>query len=193
MGRVRDLLYPKLTWRQLVWMLLFGLGGALIAGAYGIMHDQVTYSLGPEYFTCFKFSQFSYLDFSRPPRIVVAQIGFLASWWVGFFAAWFMGRLALPVVPLHLAFRLCVKGVLGMLVLTLASGVLAGCLAPGEGERGLENWRGMVAMFHVSDTASFVRVGWIHNGSYIGALVGLLLALIWLKRMLPRAAAAPRL
>lgn len=36
--------------------------GSLIAGTYGILHDQVTYSIGPEYFTRFKFEQFAWAD-----------------------------------------------------------------------------------------------------------------------------------
>lgn len=49
-----NLLYPRLTLRQFLWMTVFGFGGALIAGVYGILHDQVTFEIGPEYFTEFK-------------------------------------------------------------------------------------------------------------------------------------------
>ena len=34
----------------------------LLAGIYGMLHDQVTYSISPEYFTVFKFEQFGFQD-----------------------------------------------------------------------------------------------------------------------------------
>jgi len=181
-ARLSRLLYPQLTLRQFLWLGLFGLCGALIAGVYGVLHDLVTYSIGPEYFTRFKFAQFFYLDFHQPPRLLAAKIGFLASAWVGFFAAWFMGRMTLPRMTPGAAARLCGKGVLMMLVVTFFAGVTAGVLAPEAEDPRSENWRGMTAMFHVQDTAAFVRAGWIHNGSYLGAFLGLLAALAWLRK-----------
>jgi hypothetical protein len=41
-----SLLYPTFTLRQFGWMMVFGLVGSLIAGIYGIIHDQVTFTLG---------------------------------------------------------------------------------------------------------------------------------------------------
>jgi predicted ribosomally synthesized peptide with SipW-like signal peptide len=32
-------------------MLAIAFVGALVAGTYGVFHDQVTYSISPEYFT----------------------------------------------------------------------------------------------------------------------------------------------
>ena len=65
-------------------MLGYAALGSLFAGAYGVLHDQVTYSICPEYFTRLKFSQFNFANFGLSPRIFVAEIGFLATCWVGF-------------------------------------------------------------------------------------------------------------
>ena len=46
-------LIPVFPIRDLPIMLRFTLIGALIAGTYGVLHDQITYSIGPEYFTQF--------------------------------------------------------------------------------------------------------------------------------------------
>ena len=77
-------------------MLGYALMGALIAGLYGVVHDQITYSMSPEYFTRVKFFQFHYADFGLPPRSFVAEIGFLATWWVGLIAGWFLGARRRP-------------------------------------------------------------------------------------------------
>lgn len=85
-----SIFYPKITLHGLLVTLGYALMGALIAGLYGTVHDQITYSISLEYFTRLKFAQFHYAEFGLPPRVFVAAIGFLATWWVGFIAGWFI-------------------------------------------------------------------------------------------------------
>ena len=73
-------LYPRIAWRNLPLMLGLAAGGALLAGLYGAIHDEITYSLSEEYFTRLKFQQFRGADFGLHPCIFVAEIGFLATW-----------------------------------------------------------------------------------------------------------------
>lgn len=54
----------------------------LFAGAYGSLHNQISYTVSPEYFTQFKFHQFRIND-SIPDRIGAAIVGWKASWWMG--------------------------------------------------------------------------------------------------------------
>ena len=63
-----NILYPKIRLAQLPTMLGYAALGGLLAGLYGVVHDQVTYSISQEYFTRFKFLQFHYADFGLPPR-----------------------------------------------------------------------------------------------------------------------------
>jgi hypothetical protein len=57
---------------------MFGLAvmGALIAGAYGILHDQISYTISPEYFTKLKFEQFHYANFWPRGGWVSSPLGF---------------------------------------------------------------------------------------------------------------------
>lgn len=87
-------LIPRIPLRVLPRLLLLSLLGAVIAGIYGVVHDQVTFSLAPEYFTKFKFDQFAYANPGGGERNFVALIGLLATWWVGLAAGWFLGRSA---------------------------------------------------------------------------------------------------
>jgi hypothetical protein len=177
-----NLLYPKITWRQFGWLALFGLGGAVIAGLYGILHDQWTYSIGPEYFTRLKFQQFHYLSREQPPRLLVAEIGFIATWWVGFFSAWFMGRLTVPHEPLAIAGRRCAKGVLAIVLTALTAAAIATQLAPAEiSDPRVSNWSSILQAHQITDPLAFIRVAYIHNASYLGGLVGLLGALVWIR------------
>jgi len=85
-------LIPRIALRDLPPMFAAGLLGAVIAGGYGILHDQITYSISPEYFTKLKFEQFRWANYGFPERVFVAEIGFLATWWVGLFCGWFLAR-----------------------------------------------------------------------------------------------------
>ncbi len=177
-----NLLYPRFTLRQFGWMLLFGCGGAVIAGSYGIAHDQITFAIGPEYFTDFKFQQFFYLPKTQPERLIVAEIGFLATWWVGFFAGWFMGRLTIPHMPWRRAAALSLEGVAVMTGTALVAAVIAYLWAPtDQNDPRMENWDGMFAGRDVIDVVAFAQVGYIHNASYLGGLMGLLVALVWMR------------
>jgi hypothetical protein len=177
-----NLLYPRFSLRQFGWMLLFGLGGAVIAGIYGIVHDQITFEIGPEYFTEFKFQQFFYLPKTQPEWLIVAEIGFLATWWVGFFAGWFMGRLTIPHLPVKTAAKQSLQGVLVMMITAVVFAIAAYAWAPTRQEDPrMENWDGMFAGREVIDIVAFAQVGYIHNASYLGGLVGLIVALVWMR------------
>ena len=177
-----NLLFPRITLKQFAWMFLFGLAGALIAGAYGIAHDQITYRIGPEYFTKFKRIQFHYLDPQAPMPITVAKIGFLATWWVGFFAAWFMGRLTLPHEPLRNAARRSGWGVLIMILTAIISATIAYNISPTSfQDPRMAHWTDMLNTYDITDPLAFIRVGYIHNASYLGGFIGLLGALLTLR------------
>ena len=149
-------LVPRFPLRDLPVMLGFAAIGSLIAGCYGIVHDQITYSIGPEYFTHFKFDQFRGADPSLGDRVFVALIGFLATWWVGLIIAWILARRMLPNQPRSIAVRKIFQGFY---------------LGP-DAEY---SWRPALERIGVTDVWGFVRVGYIHNAGYLGGLVGLVL------------------
>lgn len=61
--------------------LLF-LVACLLAGIYGAVHNQISYTVAPEYFTQFKFHQFQ-IDEAIPDRVGAAIVGWNAAWWMG--------------------------------------------------------------------------------------------------------------
>ncbi len=54
----------------------------IFAGVYGALHNQISFTVAPEYFTQFKFHQFQIPD-SMPHRIGAAIVGWNAAWWMG--------------------------------------------------------------------------------------------------------------
>ena len=166
-----------------VWAILVSLG-ALIAGIYGILHDLVTYSIGPEYFTQFKFYQFHWANLGWPDRAFAAEIGFLATFWVGAFSAHFLARTTLRHWPPPVAFKLCLKG-FGTVFALGFLGALTGAYLGAHHSGDYSYWQEICEELGVVDLPAFVRVALIHNAGYLGALLGLvssLAFLFWQKR-----------
>ena len=163
---------------------MFGLAvmGALIAGAYGILHDQISYTISPEYFTKLKFEQFHYANFGFPRRVFVGEVGFLATWWVGFFAAWFLARLSVPTWSIKKAFQYTLTGFGIVFGSAMAAGIIGGVVGYyRRSNSDFTGWQENTVMNGVRDLPAFVNVAYIHNAGYLGALVGLIAALGYLK------------
>jgi len=157
--------------------------GAGIAGVYGIIHDEITYSISQEYFTKLKFIQFSYADFGWPPRVHVAEIGFLATWWVGFFSGWFLARYSTRYFSKKLTIRYTLQGfatIIGCAFIFGLTGFTIGYYWL-EGDH-LASWQGFQERLVIEDLRSFALVGYVHNSGYLGALVGLLGEILYLRK-----------
>lgn len=177
-------LYPKIKFRDLLSILSVAVFGAVLAGAYGIVHDQVTYSISPEYFTKMKFFQFHYADFGLGNRIFAGTIGFLATWWVGFFVAWILGRRLIPDQPRDVAIRQVFQGIGLVIAVVIAFGIggfLFGWLRGPDAD--YSSWEPILKSMRVDETWSFVRVAYIHNAGYMGGALGLGLALWFIRPM----------
>src|SRR5215467_6172506 len=185
-----NIFYPRIRFVWLPAMLGYAALGGLLAGLYGILHDQVTYSISHEYFTRLKFAQFQYANFGLPARAFVAEIGFLATWWVGCFAAWFIARITVPAFPPAKAFRYSLQGFLIILAFAFTTSVVGYVLGLMHGTN-YNAWEEFIPALGVEDLPSFVRVAYIHNASYLGGLLGLIVAVIYLRRLrTPNLAAA---
>lgn len=173
---------PRIAWADLRVMLGIALVGGVVAGIYGMVHDQVTYSISPEYFTKLKFNQFSYANSGLGDRVFASTIGFLATWWVGFIAAWFLGRRLIPGQPRDQAYRQIRRGIAYIIALGLTFGIAAYGYGLWRGpDADYSSWSWAFRRFKITDTWSFVRVAYIHNAGYLGGLVGLVVALVMIR------------
>jgi hypothetical protein len=156
----------------------------LIAGCYGILHDQVTYTISREYFTKFKFIQFGLADEDLAPELpeprqAVAIVGFLATWWTGVFIGLGLGLTGLAFPTPGSMFR-AIMGATGVtLLVTLLSGIIGGIYGRCYLARhGVDWW----LPEHLEHKRDFITVGSIHNFSYLGGLLGLIAGIIYLIR-----------
>ncbi|MBN2803694.1 MAG: hypothetical protein JXR91_11405 [Deltaproteobacteria bacterium] len=181
----KHILYPQVrNWRRIA---LYVLLGGIIGGLYGAVHDQISYTVSPEYFTAFKFYQFHYADFGLPNRVFVGIIGFLATWWVGALAGWFLARIRFNSDNLSTARRDIWRGFLIVLycaVLALFIGGIVGYIRVNYYP--LTEFMGWENELSGDVLQRFAVVGIIHNTSYIGGVVGLITATVLLRLKMKR-------
>ena len=141
----------------------------LIAGIYGVFHDQITYSISNEYYTFFKFNQFSISELAINNRIKVGIVGFLATWWVGFFLG-----IIYAFISLFLDTKKVLKITVKSIFLNICITILFGFLGFLYGYLFLRaenlNWYIPEQTKNIQD---FINVGSIHNFGYMGGLAGL--------------------
>lgn len=149
----------------------------LVAGLYGVLHDQFTYSISPEYFTRFKFYQFGLVEeygngASMPnPRLAVAMVGFMATWWTGIVIGLGLGLTALFQTDANAMLRTTAKAVAVVVAVAMFTGLIG--LAYGKfylATKGVNWW----LPDNLIDREAFITVGSMHNFSYLGGGIGLL-------------------
>ncbi len=153
---------------------------AMIAGLYGAAHDQISYTVSPEYFTRFKFIQFDLPWAYDNPRLGAAYVGFLATWWMGVFVAIPLGLFGFMFrKPRQMAANLA-----GSLLAAVMVALLTGLIGLAYGyqqvtEQTITAYRQWIPST-VTDPVQFMRVGVMHDASYLGGLTGLIAGITYL-------------
>ena len=176
-----NLLYPKVrNFRKIIPFMLIG---SVIASIYGVIHDQLSYSISPEYFTAFKFNQFSYADFSLNDRLYVAIIGVLATWWFGAISGWFLGRVRFLSEDFETANKDIIKGFYIIFISVIAFGIIGGIISYINAYYfSVESFIGWERELSTNELKNFIVVSYIHTSGYIGGLVGIIVSTYMLKR-----------
>jgi hypothetical protein len=154
--------------------------GAVAASAYGAIHNQISYSFSNEYFTQFKFIQFGLPWAQDYPRLGAALVGALATWWMGVLVCIILGLFGFMFPsPKQMGLNLTKS-----LVVVTGVALLTGLLGLIYGYIKIDN-ETVINYMHwvrpgVTDPVQFVRVGFMHNASYLGGLTGLIAGIIYL-------------
>ncbi len=155
-----------------------------MAGIYGILNDQITYTISPEYYTKFKFYQFGLMDLGNEaifpnPRVEVAKVGFLATWWVGLPIGIILGLVGLIHKTGKQMKAITFKAILFAILVTFICGLIG--LLYGKFYLSYSNpdwW----FPENLIDKKNFIAVGSMHNFSYMGGLIGLIVGIVYSVR-----------
>jgi len=148
-----------------------------VAGLYGIAHNQVSYTVAPEYFTKFKFRQFSFVDTPFPERVRASMVGFLASWWMGIPIGLLVGVAGF----IHRGARRMLRVSLWSILVTVAFTLLFGLVGLLYGyiqttHVDVAEYRGWFIPDDVTDLRRFLCAGYMHNSSYLGGVLAIFVA-----------------
>lgn len=154
----------------------------IVGGLYGILHDQLTYTISPEYYTKFKFYQFGLMDdvgneaIIPNPRIGVSAVGFMATWWMGIPIGLILGLVGL----VHKSSKQMFRAAIGSIIVTVIVAFVTGLIGLAYGKLYLAN-TGVSWWFpdNLIDTKNFIAVGSMHNFSYLGGLIGVIAGAIY--------------
>jgi hypothetical protein len=153
------------------------LAGCVVAGLYGALHDQISYTVSPDYYFHFKFIRF-HIPEGMQNRVGAAIVGWEATWWMGLFIGVpvLSVGLILPDWKTYLSRCLIAFAVVAVTALAVGLGALAyaSCTVTESN----------LPLFHypdgVVDNAAFARVGIMHNFSYLGGFLGILTGSLYL-------------
>jgi hypothetical protein len=157
----------------------------LVAGVFGAVHDQISYTVSHEYFTKFKFIQFHLLDDNIPERLRAAKVGFLASWWMGIPLGVLTG-LAGFIHPSESqrrrALLLSLPLIAGFTLVFAIAGLAYGFSQTATLDlRGYSGWYIPPNLEHPRD---FICAGYMHNAAYLGGAASIPMA--WAFHLLYR-------
>lgn len=176
---------------KLIALILILIIAPILGGIYGIVHDQITYTISNEYYTKFKFIQFgldswgmgenigtpqgSEIKLSNP-RFGASIVGFLATWWVGLIIGIVLGLVGLIHKNGKEMFKITMKASL----MTMGIALLVGVIGLVYGKLVLANHpQNRFLPDNILDQTNFMMVGSMHNFSYIGGLVGMIISVIY--------------
>lgn len=149
----------------------------LIAGTYGALHDQISYTVSPDYFFAFKFHQFE-IPAHFQGRIGAAIVGWQASWWMGLLIGppVLLVAMIIPGWKAYVTRSLLALGVVAVTTLLVGLGALAYATLT-------LNETNLPAFWYpeeAADRVAFARAGIMHDFSYLGGFIGIITGSLYL-------------
>ena len=175
----------KFDVRKILTIFLVAAMASVIAGLYGVINDQITFSISSEYYTKFKFIQFNLanennIDKIKFSRIFVSIVGFLATWWFGLVLGFILGFFNLIQTSWQNLFKVSFNALLIAILVTFITGILGlfyGFFFLSHQPR--SNFEGWFIPYNLENFRNFIAVGSMHNFSYIGGILGLIVAIFY--------------
>lgn len=166
-----------------LWIVLAVMGSVL----YGLINDQITVTISPEYYSVFKRRQFAPVlgpmglaDAS--PRMLAMFVGALATWWYGLFLGIMLGISSMVGRFAPLPTRRYIGAIGSVMAATFGISLLFAAVAymvePLVKPDAL-HWPFLTG---IKEVRRAFTIGWWHNGSYLGALVAAIKASLRVQR-----------
>lgn len=175
--------------KQVLYFPLFVLIACIIAAGFGIIHDIFTHCISPEYYTKFKFIQFGFIEEFEEDVLVdnrltyVALTGIIATWWTGLIGGPIIALVNLLINKTQHFFSSGIKALLIGISCSAIAGLVG--LLLGYTYFGPAVLKDQIAWNlpnNVVHQVDYIAVGSMHNFSYIGGAIGIVVALLFIKK-----------
>ncbi len=162
--------------KVLVFILMVFLA-ILVSGIYGMLHNQISYTVSPEYFTKFKFRQFGLENMNLPDRVRASIVGFLASWWMGIPIGLIVGVCGFIHAGARRMLKMIMWSYVIIVVFTLLSGLCGLCYGWFATRTiSIADYEGWFIPNDVVNLRRFLCAGYMHNSSYLGGTLAIFIA-----------------
>lgn len=175
-GRIRHRSFAERYTALAMWTAVV----CLAAGLFGAIHNQVSYTVSPDYFHAFKFIQFQIAP-ALHNRTGAALVGFLAAWWTGIVIGPVLTIVCGRVCDHHWPRAVMGSAIATTVLVTAAVGLvsLSGAFLLVTPESDLSpHW----IPRECRDPVAFTRAGIMHDGSYLGGAIGTIFGCITVIR-----------
>lgn len=158
--------------RKILYCFLIILVGTLVSGLFGLLHDHLTFSLSPEFYAVLRFPELG-IQWSQNNFWNVSKVGIINSAETGFFLSISVALCSLIQLDYKTMFKVAMRCV-AIIILTISVFAILACLSatffPFK-DRSYE-----MIPDNIVDPNSFLMVLRIHNFTYFGSIIGMLIS-----------------
>jgi len=149
----------------------------ILSVIYGITHDFITSKISPEFYTKLTFFNFGILDdysreFGGNWTFALVWIGFFSTWWFGLLTGLILGIVGMKYSDRKNLLNKTLKSILIVIGITILFGFVGYGIAELNPSEIITNYN---FPFEIEYKAEFNKVSKIHNFSYYGGIVGLII------------------
>lgn len=153
--------------------LLLVLIACMYAGLYGVLHNQISYTVSYEYFTKFKFNQFN-IPATIQDRVGAGIVGWFASWWMGLILSAFF----IPIGFFYCKQTNYFKNMHKTYIIVMVNAFFISLVGLLFGYVTIQEDVFNANFPNVVHQVDFARAGFMHNMSYFGGVIGTILGII---------------
>src|SRR5690606_4316732 len=158
-------------------LILIVIISVFLASIYGIIHNQISYSISTEYFTKFKFEQFGFVEYGLDtPRITAGLIGIWSTWWFGFLIGLVNGIVGLFQPTSKIMWKSAFGAIIRTLIIAIGFGIIGFLVGKFIISNLNTTWN---IPADLTDQKRFLTAGTMHNFSYLGGIIGLIYGIIY--------------
>ncbi len=173
---------------KIVALILIVLITPIIVGIFGIIHEQISYTICKEYYTKFKFISLDVISWGlqgkiemkegyeiilKNPRLGITLVGILITWEPSLIIGISLGLMGL----IHRNGKEMIIATIKSLLLIIAITSLMSFIGYLYGEFSLN--QAWLFPVNITDNKNYISVSYIHNFSYLGGLIGLIIGVIY--------------